>query len=59
MQVIPLAKERQNYNVVQLHVSEFNQKAQNLYEKHGFRRIDFIPDYYSPGDGAIVMELPM
>jgi ribosomal-protein-alanine N-acetyltransferase len=41
---------------VKLEVRESNDPAIAFYLKHGFAKVDVIPDYYADGENAIVME---
>jgi len=37
-------------------VRESNDPAIAFYLKHGYAKVDVIPDYYADGENAIVME---
>ncbi|WOF17224.1 GNAT family N-acetyltransferase [Methanoplanus sp. FWC-SCC4] len=44
-------------NEVYLTVSPENRPAMNLYESEGFRKTDFVPDYFGPGEDRNMMRL--
>ncbi|MBG6085448.1 ribosomal protein S18-alanine N-acetyltransferase [Zhihengliuella flava] len=44
---------------VMLEVREDNQRAQQLYERHGFRQIHVRPNYYPGSVAAHIMQLPL
>ena len=57
--------ERKNARLINIETSSQKSYAQTrkFYEKHGYKRVAFIRDYYRPGDGKVVyakyLEVPV